>query len=112
MASRSLLCKLDVAMHQAQVCPASAIQPRKVECRLHGLRSQQGNLLSFSAFPYSTLSKLTFLCAIDRAVLDITMSFGFSVGDFIAAIKLANRIRKEFVDAPSQFKAISDEYVI
>ncbi|KAH6705255.1 ankyrin repeat-containing domain protein [Leptodontidium sp. MPI-SDFR-AT-0119] len=37
------------------------------------------------------------------------MSFGFSVGDFIAAIELANRIRKEFVDAPSQFKDISDE---
>ncbi|KFZ02648.1 hypothetical protein V500_00038 [Pseudogymnoascus sp. VKM F-4518 (FW-2643)] len=37
------------------------------------------------------------------------MSFGFSIGDFIAAIELANRIRKEFVDAPSQFKAISDE---
>jgi hypothetical protein len=43
-------------------------------------------------------------------VRDITMSFGFSVGDFIAAIELANRIRKEFVNAPSQFKAISDEY--
>jgi hypothetical protein len=39
------------------------------------------------------------------------MSFGFSVGDFFAAIELANKIRREFVDAPSQFKAISDEYV-
>lgn len=39
------------------------------------------------------------------------MSFGFSVGDFIAAIELASKIRKEFVDAPNQFKAISDEYV-
>jgi hypothetical protein len=39
------------------------------------------------------------------------MSFGFSVGDFITALELVNRIRKEFVDAPSQFKAISDEYV-
>lgn len=39
------------------------------------------------------------------------MSFGFSVGDFIAVIELANRVRKEFVDAPSQFKAISDECV-
>ena len=38
------------------------------------------------------------------------MSFGFSVGDFIAAIELANKIRKEFVDAPSHFKAVSDEY--
>jgi hypothetical protein len=40
------------------------------------------------------------------------MSFGFSVGDFIAAIELANKIRKEFVNAPSQFKAIADECVI
>ena len=39
------------------------------------------------------------------------MSFGFSVGDFITVIELANKIRKEFVAAPSQFKAISDEYV-
>ena len=38
------------------------------------------------------------------------MSFGFGIGDFLAAIKLANKIRKEFVDAPSQFKAISDKY--
>ncbi|TVY13189.1 hypothetical protein LARI1_G009203 [Lachnellula arida] len=28
------------------------------------------------------------------------MSFGFSVGDFLAAIQLANKIRKEFADAP------------
>ncbi len=40
------------------------------------------------------------------------MSFDFSVGDFLAAIQLANKIRKEFVDAPSQFKAITDEYVV
>ena len=40
------------------------------------------------------------------------MSFGFSVGDFIAVIELTNKIRKEFVDAPSQFKGISDECVI
>jgi hypothetical protein len=39
------------------------------------------------------------------------MSFGFSVGDFIAAIELANKIRREFVGAPNQFKAISDECV-
>jgi hypothetical protein len=40
------------------------------------------------------------------------MSFGFSVGDFIAVIELAKRIRKEFIDAPGQFKDISDEYEI
>ena len=39
------------------------------------------------------------------------MSFGFSVGDFIAVIELANKIRREFVDAPSQFKAVLDECV-
>jgi hypothetical protein len=39
------------------------------------------------------------------------MSFGFSVGDFIVAIELANKIRREFVDASSQFKAILDVYV-
>ncbi|CZR64265.1 related to ankyrin [Phialocephala subalpina] len=37
------------------------------------------------------------------------MSFGFSVGDFIKVIELANKIRKDFVEAPSQFNAISDE---
>jgi hypothetical protein len=45
----------------------------------------------------------------DGALLEVTMSFGFSIGDFIQAIDLANRVRKEFVDAPSQFKGISDE---
>jgi hypothetical protein len=40
------------------------------------------------------------------------MSFGFSVSDFIAVLELTNKIRKEFADAPSQFKAISDEYVM
>jgi hypothetical protein len=40
------------------------------------------------------------------------MSFGFSIGDFVTAIQLANKIRKEFVEAPSQFKAVSDEYVV
>jgi Cdc6-like AAA superfamily ATPase len=48
----------------------------------------------------------------NRATLDITMSFGFSFGDFLAAIQLANKIRKEFENAPSQFKAIRDECVI
>jgi hypothetical protein len=43
--------------------------------------------------------------------IEIDMSFGFSIGDFIAAIELANKIRKEFADAPSQFNDISDECV-
>jgi len=43
------------------------------------------------------------------AILKVAMSFGFSVGDFVAVCQLASKIRKEFVSAPSQFKAISDE---
>jgi hypothetical protein len=42
-------------------------------------------------------------------VFKVKMSFGFSIGDAIAVIELANKIRKEFVNAPSQFKDISDE---
>ncbi|ROW10387.1 hypothetical protein VMCG_02029 [Cytospora schulzeri] len=37
------------------------------------------------------------------------MSFGFGVGDFLAVIELAMKIRKEFAGAPSQYKALSDE---
>jgi hypothetical protein len=37
------------------------------------------------------------------------MSFGFSLGDIIAVIDIARRIRKDFVDAPSQLEDISIE---
>jgi hypothetical protein len=37
------------------------------------------------------------------------MSFGLSVGDLVTTLQLANKIRERFVDAPEQFKAISDE---
>ncbi|KAF9772566.1 hypothetical protein IL306_009722 [Fusarium sp. DS 682] len=37
------------------------------------------------------------------------MSFGFSVGDFIAVIGLAAKIRKKFAGAPGQFQEISDQ---
>ena len=37
------------------------------------------------------------------------MSFGYSVGDFITLLRLANAVRKRFVDAPGQFKAVSEE---
>jgi hypothetical protein len=40
------------------------------------------------------------------------MSFGFSIGDFLAVIERANKLRKVFVAAPAQFNAISDEYDI
>lgn len=39
------------------------------------------------------------------------MSFGFSAGDFIAALELAKKIRKDFRDAPKEFEAVLDEYV-
>jgi hypothetical protein len=45
-------------------------------------------------------------------VFKVTMSFGISVSDFITAIELAYKIRKEFVDAPSQLRDISDEWVV
>ncbi|KAI9808028.1 MAG: hypothetical protein M1827_007553 [Pycnora praestabilis] len=37
------------------------------------------------------------------------MSFGYSVGDFIAVCELAKKVRKRFVDSQKQFTAISDE---
>jgi hypothetical protein len=37
------------------------------------------------------------------------MSFGFGVGDFLAVLQLANKVRERFVDAPSQFQGISSE---
>lgn len=40
------------------------------------------------------------------------MSFGFSVGDFLAVIELANKIRRDFVGAPKQFQDISMEYAL
>ena len=39
----------------------------------------------------------------------VTMSFGFSVSDILTISQLASTIRKQFVDAPDQFKAICDE---
>jgi hypothetical protein len=39
------------------------------------------------------------------------MSFDTSIGDFATVLQLANTIRKQFVDAPVQFKAISEELV-
>jgi len=39
------------------------------------------------------------------------MNFGVGVGDCIKALELASEIRTRFVDAPDQFKAISNERV-
>ena len=38
------------------------------------------------------------------------MSFWYSVGDFIKLVELANELHHRFVDAPQQFRSISDEY--
>lgn len=37
------------------------------------------------------------------------MSFGFSVGDFLSTLQLANTVRKRLVHGPTQFNAILDE---
>ena len=39
------------------------------------------------------------------------MSFGVSIGDFISVLTLANKLRRDFVGAPSQFNSISRECV-
>jgi hypothetical protein len=38
------------------------------------------------------------------------MSFGFSLGDFLAIFKLANDLRGRFAQAPKEYKSINDEY--
>lgn len=39
------------------------------------------------------------------------MSFGYSTGDFLALLELANELRKRFQDAPTQYKDVSNESV-
>jgi len=78
-----------------------------VEAESDILQNQQGNLLLFSTF--SQHISLSLLSRCNNRAPDITMSFGFSVGDFVAVLQLANDVRKQFVDAPSQFRAISEE---
>lgn len=36
------------------------------------------------------------------------MSFGYGVGDFLAVVNLAKTIKERFVNAPEQFKQISE----
>lgn len=50
------------------------------------------------------ISLLSSFFVYDNARANITISFVFSVGDFIATIELATKIRKEFVDAPTQLE--------
>jgi hypothetical protein len=37
------------------------------------------------------------------------MSFGVGTGDIIAVLQLATKLRERFVNAPHQFKGLSDE---
>ncbi|KAK4692084.1 hypothetical protein P7C71_g5049, partial [Lecanoromycetidae sp. Uapishka_2] len=37
------------------------------------------------------------------------MSFEFGIGDLVAVSTLANKVRRRFVDAPEQFRALADE---
>jgi hypothetical protein len=39
----------------------------------------------------------------------LTMSFGFGISDFITVIQLAKDVRDQFVEAPEQYKSISDQ---
>lgn len=42
---------------------------------------------------------------------NVNMSFGFSIGDCLAVIELAKKIRKDFAGAPEQFQQITAECV-
>jgi hypothetical protein len=36
------------------------------------------------------------------------MSFGFGFGDFVSLIRLIQTVREQFVEAPKQYKTLSD----
>ncbi|KAJ4354490.1 uncharacterized protein N0V89_006227 [Didymosphaeria variabile] len=40
------------------------------------------------------------------------MSFGFGIGDLVAVVKLADKIRERFVDAPSDYKSVRDDVTV
>ncbi|KAI1264662.1 ankyrin repeat-containing domain protein [Xylariaceae sp. FL1019] len=37
------------------------------------------------------------------------MSFGFGVGDFLAVLKLAHQLQKDFLEAPKEYKALAED---
>lgn len=37
------------------------------------------------------------------------MSFGFGVGDFLAVLDLAGKIRKQWIDAPVEYMSMKNE---
>ena len=56
----------------------------------------------------ASLSCLT--CSVNSGVYcQSKISFGSSLGDFIVVVGLAKKIRKDCVDAPTQFHNISQE---
>lgn len=63
---------------------------------------------AISSFYFSS----SFKCYTDITTFVVKMSFGYSVGDCIAILQLANKVRERFDDAPEQFKVISNEQVL
>lgn len=55
---------------------------------------------------------LNFAADLGLNILVTTMSFGFSVGDFLAVLQLANDLGGRFAQAPREYKAIKEEYVL
>ena len=40
------------------------------------------------------------------------MSFGFGFGDFVTLIQLVEDVRDQFVEAPKEYKALADVWVL
>jgi hypothetical protein len=78
----------------------------EAEYRRHS--AKPGRQSSFILLYSQSISPTYFLVRNNR-VLGITMSFGFSVGDFVVVLKLVNVVRERCIGAPKQFKAISNE---
>ena len=93
----------------SQPHPANAVKPWPAPHLT--LTEQNQDLQHFYLHNVSAFVRYlaSFLRGSGNAIFNVTMSFGFSVGDFVTILKLANNIRERFVDAPEQFKAISDE---
>ena len=65
--------------------------------RLIGVEVRQHPILNISIYAHS-----------NNHGTNAVMSFGFSVGDFLTVIQLANNIRKDFAGDPSEFKGALD----
>lgn len=91
----------DVATRQASICLAQNSALWRLSAEEPAMRAR---------WPLFNLFLTTCLLSLFSLVFNNTMSFGFSVGDFVAVLQLANDVQKQFVDAPSQFRAISEEW--